>query len=76
VERYVRIGLVNKDVDHEVAGRVDMRRIETEKVTPVQVLTRDLTVLSDRSKTAARGRRMETAELTTVIDPATVPASA
>ena len=53
-----------------------MRRIETEKVTPVQVLTRDLTVLSDRSKTAARGRRMETAELTTVIDPATVPASA
>lgn len=67
---------VNKDgTIMKLQGRVDMHRIETEKVTPVQVLTRDLTVLSDpkiRNSQEPRERRMETAELTTVIDPTTV----
>ena len=67
---------VNKDgTIMKLQGRVDMRRIATEKVTPVQLLTRDLTVLSDpkvRNSQTARDRRMETTELTTVIDPNTV----
>ena len=67
---------VNKDgTIMKLLGRVDMHRIETEKVTPVQILTRDLTVLSDpkvKNSQQPRERRMETAELTTVIDPTTV----
>jgi len=67
---------VNKDGSiMKLQGRVDMHRIETEKVTPVQILTRDLTVLSDskvKNSQQPRERRLETAELTTVIDPATV----
>lgn len=67
---------VNKDgTIMKLQGRVDMHRIPTEKVTPVQLLTRDLTVLSDpkvKDSQQSRDRRMETAELTTVIDPNTV----
>jgi len=67
---------VNKDgTIMKLQGRVDMHRIATEKVTPVQILTRDLTVLSDpkvKNSQQPRERRMETAELTTVIDPTTV----
>ncbi|HSE12250.1 MAG TPA: LPS export ABC transporter periplasmic protein LptC [Rudaea sp.] len=67
---------VNKDgTIMKLQGRVDMHRIPTEKVTPVQVLTRDLTVLSDpkvKDSQQPRDRRMETTELTTVIDPTTV----
>ena len=68
---------VNKDgTVMKLEGAVDMHRIETEKVTPVQMLTRDLTILTDpKSKTnpqQQRDRRMETAALTTVIDPDTV----
>jgi lipopolysaccharide export system protein LptC len=67
---------VNKDgTIMKLLGRVDMHRIETEKVTPVQILTRDLTVLSDpkvKNSLQPRERRLETAELTTVIDPTTV----
>lgn len=67
---------VNKDgTIMKLQGRVDMHRIPTDKVTPVQVLTRDLTVLSDpkvKNSQEPRDRRMETAELTTVIDPTTV----
>ena len=67
---------VNKDGSiMKLQGRVDMHRIETEKVTPVQILTRDLTVLSDpkvKNSQQPRERRLETAELTTVIDPTTV----
>jgi lipopolysaccharide export system protein LptC len=57
-------------------GDVDMHRIETEKVTPVQLLTRDLTVTSDPKNKddpkQQRERKMETAELATIIDPQTV----
>jgi len=67
---------VNKDGSiMKLQGRVDMHRIESEKVTPVQILTRDLTVLSDpkvKNSQQPRERRLETAELTTVIDPTTV----
>ena len=67
---------VNKDgTIMKLLGHVDMHRIATEKVTPVQILTRDLTVLSDpkvKNSQQPRERRMETAELTTVIDPTTV----
>ena len=67
---------VNKDgTIMKLLGRVDMHRIETEKVTPVQILTRDLTVLSDpkvKNSQQPRERRLETPELTTVIDPTTV----
>lgn len=67
---------VNKDgTIMKLQGNVDMHRIPSEKVTPVQVLTRDLTVLSDpktKNSQQPRDRRMETAELTTVIDPTTV----
>ena len=67
---------VNKDgTIMKLLGSVDMHRIATEKVTPVQILTRDLTVLSDpkvKNSQQPRERRMETAELTTVIDPTTV----
>jgi lipopolysaccharide export system protein LptC len=67
---------VNKDgTIMKLLGRVDMHRLETEKVTPVQILTRDLTVLSDakvKNSQQPRERRLETAELTTVIDPTTV----
>jgi lipopolysaccharide export system protein LptC len=67
---------VNKDgTIMKLLGHVDMHRIATEKVTPVQILTRDLTVLSDpkvKNSLQPRERRLETAELTTVIDPTTV----
>jgi len=67
---------VNKDgTIMKLQGRVEMHRIPTEKVTPVQLLTRDLTVLSDakvKNSQEPRDRRMETAELTTVTDPTTV----
>ncbi len=67
---------VNKDgTIMKLQGRVEMHRIPTEKVTPVQLLTRDLTVLSDpkdKNSQQPRDRRMETAELTTVTDPDTV----
>jgi lipopolysaccharide export system protein LptC len=57
-------------------GDVDMHRIETEKVTPVQLLTRDLTVTTDPKNKddpkQQRERKMETAELATIIDPQTV----
>jgi len=57
-------------------GDVDMHRIETEKVTPVQLLTRDLTVTSDPKNKddpkQQRERKMETVELATIIDPQTV----
>jgi lipopolysaccharide export system protein LptC len=57
-------------------GDVDMHRIETEKVTPVQLLTRDLTVTSDPKNKddpkQQRERKMETAELATIIDPQTI----
>jgi lipopolysaccharide export system protein LptC len=57
-------------------GDVDMHRIETEKVTPVQLLTRDLTVTSDPKNKddpkQQRERRMETEALATIIDPQTV----
>ena len=76
MEGHVGIGLVNKDgTIMKLLGSVDMHRIATEKVTPVQILTRDLTVLSDpkvKNSQQPRERRMETAELTTVIDPTTV----
>jgi len=68
---------VNKDGSvMRLEGAVDMHRIETEKVTPVQVLTSDLTITTDPkvkdNPQQVRGRRMETAALTTVIDPHTV----
>ena len=67
---------VNKDGSiMKLQGRVDMHRLESEKVTPVQILTRDLTVLSDpkvKNSQQPRERRLETTELTTVIDPTTV----
>jgi len=67
---------VNKDgTIMKFEGAVDMHRIETEKVTPVQMLTRDLTVTTDpktKDPQQVRERRMETAALTTVIDPDTV----
>lgn len=57
-------------------GDVDMHRIETEKVTPVQLLTRDLTVMSDPKNKddpkQQRERKMETDALATIIDPQTV----
>ncbi|HXR63916.1 MAG TPA: LPS export ABC transporter periplasmic protein LptC [Rudaea sp.] len=59
----------------KLEGDVDMHRIETEKVTPVQLLTRDLTVTSDpktKDPQQQRERRMETAEPATIIDPQTV----
>jgi len=67
---------VNKDgTIMKFEGAVDMHRIETQKVTPVQMLTRDLTVTTDpktKDPQQVRERRMETAALTTVIDPDTV----
>lgn len=68
---------VNKDGSvMKLEGAVDMHRIQTEKVTPVQVLTSDLTITTDPKDKVnpqqPRGRRMETAALTTVIDPDTV----
>ena len=68
---------VNKDGSiMKLEGAVDMHRIETDKVTPVQVLTSDLTITTDPKDKAnpqqVRGRRMETAAPTTVIDPDTV----
>jgi lipopolysaccharide export system protein LptC len=67
---------VNKDgTIMKFEGAVDMHRLETEKITPVQMLTRDLTVTTDpktKDPKQQRERRMETAALTTVIDPDTV----
>jgi lipopolysaccharide export system protein LptC len=67
---------VNKDGSiMKLEGKVDMHRIETEKATPVTLLTRDLTVLTDpktKNTDQERDRKLETAELTTVTDPDTV----
>jgi len=67
---------VNKDgTVMKLEGAVDMNRVATAAVTPVEVTTRDLTITTD-AKTAdpqqARDRRMETAALTTVRDPGSV----
>lgn len=68
---------VNKDgTIMKLDGAVDMHRLETEKVKPVQMLTRDLTITTDPKNKdnpeAERDRRMETAALTTISDPETV----
>jgi lipopolysaccharide export system protein LptC len=68
---------VNRDgTIMKLDGDVDMHRIETEKVTPVQLLTRDLTVTIDPKNKddpkQQRERRMETAAPATIIDPQTV----
>jgi len=68
---------VNKDgTVMKLDGAVDMRRLETEKVQPVQMLTRDLTITTDpKSKDnpqAERERRMETAAATIIRDPQTI----
>jgi lipopolysaccharide export system protein LptC len=68
---------VNKDgTIMKLDGDVDMHRLETENVTPVQMLTRDLTITTDpKSKSnpqAERDRRMETAAPTIIRDPQTV----
>jgi len=68
---------VNKDgTIMRLEGAVDMHRIETPAVTPVQLSTRDLTVTTDPKNRAdpkqPRERRMETAALATVTDPQTV----
>lgn len=68
---------VNKDGTlMRLEGAVDMHRLETESVTPVTLVTRDLTVMTDPKNKAdpkqQRERRMETAAPTTVTDPKTV----
>jgi lipopolysaccharide export system protein LptC len=68
---------VNKDgTVMRLEGAVDMHRRETATVTPVEVITRDLTVTTEPKNKAdpkqPRDRRMETAALTTVTDPQTV----
>lgn len=68
---------VNKDGTlMRLDGAVDMHRLETDSVKPLQVLTHDLTVMTDPKNKAdpklQRDRRMETAAATTVIDPDTV----
>jgi lipopolysaccharide export system protein LptC len=67
---------VNKDgTVMKLEGEVDLHRIESDKATPVQMLTRDLTVTTDpksKDPKQQRERRLETAAPTTVIDPDTV----
>jgi lipopolysaccharide export system protein LptC len=68
---------VNKDgTIMRLEGAVDMHRLEADNVTPVDMVTRDLTVTTDPKNKAdpkqPRERRMETAALTTVTDPQTV----
>ena len=68
---------VNKDgTIMRLEGAVEMHRLETVSVTPVELVTRDLTVTTDPKNKAdpkqPRGKRMETAALTTVSDPQTV----
>lgn len=67
---------VNKDgTIMKLEGDVDLHRIESDKATPIQMLTRDLTVLTDpktKDPKQQRERRLETAAPTTVIDPDTV----
>ncbi len=68
---------VNKDgTIMRLEGAVDMHRRETGTVTPVEVVTRDLTVTTEPKNRAdpkqARDRRMETAAPTTITDPQTV----
>lgn len=66
---------VNKDgTIMKLEGAVDMHRIPTATVTPVQMITSDLTVTtSPKEKNAAdhkpREKRMETAALVTITDP-------
>ena len=67
---------VNKDgTIMKLEGQVDLHRIESDKATPIQMLTRDLTILTDpktKDPKQVRERRLETAAPTTVIDPDTV----
>ena len=67
---------VNKDgTIMKLEGEVDLHRIESDKATPIQMLTRDLTILTDpktKDPKQVRERRLETAAPTTVIDPDTV----
>ena len=67
---------VNKDGSiMKLEGDVDLHRIESDKATPIQMLTRDLTILTDpktKDPKQVRERRLETAAPTTVIDPDTV----
>lgn len=68
---------VNKDGSvMKLEGDVDMHRIQTATVTPVKIVTRDLTITTDpKSKDdprKPRERRIETAAETTVIDPDSV----
>lgn len=68
---------VNKDGSiMKLNGDVDMHRIRTDKVTPVKIVTQDLTITTDpKSKDdpqRPRDRRFETAAPTTVTDPDTV----
>ena len=67
---------VNKDgTIMRLEGEVDLHRIESDKATPIQMLTRDLTILTDpktKDPKQVRERRLETAAPTTVIDPDTV----
>jgi lipopolysaccharide export system protein LptC len=66
---------VNKDgTIMKLEGAVDMHRIPTATVTPVQLITSDLTVTtSPKEKNATdpkpREKRMETAALVTITDP-------
>jgi len=67
---------VNKDgTIMKLEGEVDLHRIESDKATPIQMLTRDLTILTDpktKDPKQVRERRLETAAPTTMIDPDTV----
>jgi lipopolysaccharide export system protein LptC len=66
---------VNKDgTIMKLEGAVDMHRIPTATITPVQMITSDLTVTtSPKEKNATdpkpREKRMETAALVTITDP-------
>lgn len=66
---------VNKDGSiMKLEGKVDMHRVPTATVTPVQLLTTDLTVTTtpkDKKSTEPKPKqmRMETAKLATIIDP-------
>ena len=68
---------VNKDGTlMKLDGDVDMHRIQSDTVSPVTVLTQDLTIISDPKDKdhpqQQRNRRLETAAPTTVIEPDTV----
>ena len=71
---------VNKDgTIMKLQGKVAMHRVPTDKVTPVEILTTDMTITTDPKLKDAQGKnvvngphrdkRMETATLTTIIDP-------